>query len=176
MMKKEQRPGFTILEIAIVITILSILLTMTLFVSFDAISRTGLRSAENVVVQMMRRAQTQSQNNVSGSQWGVYICEGNPVQSACSGKAAIVTYERDEFDTQDADDSVFEINPNIVFTGTLYDKIRNSTEGGGSDDKGITFTRFTGDPLKPTFSGTIIMTLNDEVRTVSVNGKGIVER
>ena len=154
------RPGFTLLEVSLVIGVLAVILTMTLAVSKSAIGRAGLRAAENIVVQGIRRAQTMSQNNVGGSTYGVYINEGTDV----------VVFSGATYATRSsAHDQEFEINENITFSGTLYDKMTTGSNG-------IVFERLTGDPTPANYSGTIILTLIEETKTLTVNGKGVIER
>ena len=176
MIKKEHHPGFTLLEVTLVVGILAIMLSLTLVVSFNAITSTSLRAAENLLVQTMRRAQTLSQNNINGSQWGVYICDAKRLDEGTecdlTESTAIVLYERDTFTELVADDQLYEFNPQIVFSdppSPLYDLM----SGGGFP--GLTFERFTGDPLDPDFIGQIVMTRNAESRVVTVNERGIVD-
>ena len=166
--RTNERSGFTLMEVSLTVGILVILLTVTLSISQNVLRRSGLRMAENVIIQTLRRAQVLSQNNVDGSRWGVYICSGEPVATGCTGRASIVLYKRDDFENQIADDQTFEINPNIEFKGSLFDLMKGDTP-----PKGITFQRFTGEP---TFDGSITFEVGSEIRKVTMNNKGVVER
>ena len=171
--RTNERSGFTLMEISLTVGILVILLTVTLSISQNALRRSGLRTAENVIIQTLRRAQVLSQNNVDGFQWGVYICSGEPVVTECIGRASIVLYKRDEFVSQIADDQTFEINPNIVFSGDLFALMIYDDPDKTDDPKGVTFQRFTGEP---TFDGSITFEVGSEIRKVTMNNKGVVER
>jgi prepilin-type N-terminal cleavage/methylation domain-containing protein len=181
-----RRPAFTLLEVSLVVGVLSVLLGMALVTSFSAISTTSLRSADTILVQALRRAQTLSQQSTKESsggtgQWGVYICEGTPPPAECTTAthAAIILFEggspsANGFTSRvSANDQIFEINPTITFTGALYHKMR-ATSGGLK--KGLTFTQFKGDPVESRFSGAIILQIGPNSRIITVNGKGVVER
>lgn len=157
---RRTRPGFTLVELFLTITIFSILLTITLAISFNAIARMNLRSSQTALIQLLRRAQTQSQQNIRGKQWGLQV--DAPSRS-------IVLFSGNTYTTQDSIVAVFPVNENIVFSGTLYNKISQSPA------KGLVFKRFTGDPVEKSFSGTIILKMFGNTRSVTVNGKGVVE-
>lgn len=155
------RPGFTILELFLTMIIFSILLTITIAISFNAIARMNLRSSETALMQLIRRAQTQAQQNVKGKQWGLHVDDaGN----------SIILFSGNTYTTQDGIGATFAVNENITFAGTLYSKMI------AAPAKGIVFKRFTGDPVEPRFSGTIIMSMFGSIRSVTVNGRGVVER
>ncbi len=169
----QERPGFTILEITLVLGILVVLVAMTIVLSVNAIGRSALQSAENVLVQALRRAQTLAQNNVQDAQWGVYICPGPTVPPECGSLSpSIILFRRGVFGSYSAvTDQVFELNPNIAFTGDLY------TAMIGPGFPGTAFKQITGEPVVngvPT-NGTITFTLHGEQRSVTVNTKGLVE-
>ena len=158
------------LEVSLVIGILAIMLSATMVVSYNALVGTSMRAAENILVQTIRRAQTLSQNNVDGKQWGVYICDTDSLSNECSAASntAIVLYDRDTFTTLSADDQLFEINSQIVFSGPLFVEMKLT-------DKGLTFARSSGDPVLAALSGEITMTRAPKSRTISVNIRGVVE-
>ncbi len=144
--------------------IVSILLTITILVSFNAIARTNLRSTENTLVQMVRRAQTQSQQYADQKQWGVYVDET---------AHHIVTFygvDGSNYTTKDDIDVTYEYNENIEFSGGLHDLMI------AGPPKGLAFKRFTGDPVEATFNGEITMTMYGSTRSVVVNERGVVER
>lgn len=156
-----RRPAFTILELFLAMGIFAILLTITVSISFNAIARMNLRSSETALLQLLRRAQTQSQQNVKGKQWGIHV-ESTSDQ--------ILLFSGDTYTTQDGIGALFGVNENIDFSGTLYSKMI------AAPAKGLVFKRYTGDPVEPRFSGTIIMTMFGNARTVTVNGRGAVGR
>ena len=181
---KNTHDGFTLFEMAITVGILSIILSIAMTSSFSAVSSTGLRTADNILVQTMRRAQTLSQQNAheadtSTGQWGVYICEGDG-NTDCDPefpKAAVVLFEGDDFQSiADSNYQAFEINPNITMSGALYYKMIDKHGKGGGTKKGLVFSRFLGDPVEGQFSGAIILQMGTISRSVNVNGKGVVER
>lgn len=141
--------------------IFSILLTITIAISFNAIARMNLRSSETALIQLIRRAQTQAQQNVKGKQWGLQV--------DASG-SMIVLFSGNTYAARDGTGATFAVNENIDFSGTLYSKIS------APPPKGLVFKRFTGDPVEPRFSGTIILNMYGNERSVTVNGRGVVER
>ena len=175
-MNSSDRRGFTLLEVTLVIGILTIMLGATMAVSYNALVSTSLRAAENILVQTIRRAQTMSQNNVDGKQWGIYICDTASLVSdqECdtTSATAVVLYGRignNVFGALDIDtDQLFEVNAQIVFSGDLFVEMKNA-------DKGLTFKRASGDPVDTDLNGDIIMTRTPEFRTVNVNIRGVVE-
>lgn len=157
----RSQPGFTLIELFLTITIFSVLLTMTIVVSFNAIARTNLRSSENALLQMIRRAQTQSQQNADEKQWGVHFDAGSDL---------IVLFSGDTYAARDGTGATFNVNENVVVSGTLYSKMA------AAPAKGLVFKRFTGDPVEATFSGTIILTMYGSSRSMIVNRRGVVGR
>jgi prepilin-type N-terminal cleavage/methylation domain-containing protein len=168
------RRGFTLLEIALTIGILTIILALTLTVSMNAVGRSALQSAENVLVQTLRRAQTLAQQNVQESSWGVYICPGAvPPPTGCDDSpSSVILYGRAGSTAytnySGATDQSFEINRTITVSGTLYNLMI-------ATQKGLTFARLTGEPAESGFAGTIVLTMNDASRTITVTAKGVVE-
>lgn len=162
--RQNSRHGFTLLEFMLALIIVSILLTVTIMVSFNAIARTNLRSTENTLVQMIRRTQTQSQQYADEKQWGVYIDQA---------KSEVETFygdDGDDYSSNDGIDATYSFNENIIFSGDLYDLMI------AAPAKGLVFKRFTGDPVEATFNGEIIMTMHGSTRNVVVNERGVVER
>lgn len=170
--------GFTLIELVLVIGILGFLLFLVLLITTQAIGRDALQSAESVLVQSMRRAQTLAQQNVQGSLWGIYICPGQTVPPECGSiRPSIVLFKRASFVTFAFDatqDQVFEVNPRITFTGTLYDFMTRTSPSPAKP--GLVFAQLTGEPTPSTFAGTIILTMDDSAQIVTVSSKGVVEQ
>ncbi|MEK7137406.1 MAG: prepilin-type N-terminal cleavage/methylation domain-containing protein [Patescibacteria group bacterium] len=176
------RRGFTLLEIALTIGILTILLALTLTVSMNAIGRSALQSAENVLVQTLRRAQTLSQQNVQELNWGVYLCPSVTTPGCASAPSSVILFQRTPPATFGAynagTDQSFEISSTITVSGTLYTQmtVTDSTVTPLSPPpEGLVFQRLLGKPFDPTFYGTIVLSMNDESRTITVTAKGVVE-
>ena len=169
-----KRPGFTILEMTLVIGILVVLVTLTMVLSVNAIGRSALTSGESVIVQTIRRAHTLGQNTVENSSWGVCLCPGPVVPTECEAAPpdadahpSVILFKRSAFLSYNAaSDQAFELHPDMSFTGALF--LRMTTTG----KPGLVFNQVSG---TPTTSGAIIFSLNGESRTLTVNGKGLVE-
>ena len=169
MQEENHRPGFTLLEVVLAIIIFSALISISILVAFNAIARTNLRSTENALVQMIRRAQTQSQQNRDGKQWGIQVDETLEEITLFYGDALT------DFAGRDGEDATYAVNANMTFAGTLVSK--NYI---GNGDPGITFEQFTGDintaGFDPEDRETLIMSLYGSSRSVTINGRGVIER
>jgi len=141
------KKGFTLLEMLLTITIIAVLggISAPIYMSF--LARNDLSVTSTIVVQSLRRAQTQSKNMVNDSDWGVYMAD--QVLTIFSGSAySLRTVAFDE---------KFDIAPTISFSGV--------TE--------VVFARFTGDTSD---DGDIILNSNNnETRTITINQKGMVD-
>lgn len=69
----ENDSGFTLIEILIVISILSILVGLGLFIGIDFYRGYNLRLERNVAASVLQKARNQSMNNIGQSNHGVYI-------------------------------------------------------------------------------------------------------
>jgi prepilin-type N-terminal cleavage/methylation domain-containing protein len=161
----SRRHGMTLLEVLIVVSLISVLLTISIAIAYNSIGRSNLRSGVTTVIQSIRRAQTLSQNNVDAKQWGIQILEGT----------SVVIFSGSNYSTRNvADDNVYFINDNITFSGVLYDKMTATPPN--PDGAGLVFVQLTGATSPSDFSGSIVLTMANESQSVTVNGLGVVER
>ncbi|MFZ2192694.1 MAG: prepilin-type N-terminal cleavage/methylation domain-containing protein [Candidatus Moraniibacteriota bacterium] len=141
------RKGFTLIEIMLVIALMVLIssISVPVYQSFQV--KNDLEASSNDLVQSLRRAQVLSQANEGDSTWGVKILSGG-----------IVVFKGASYSARDvAYDEVFEIATSIVSSGISE----------------VVFGKLSG---LPQTSGDIILTTsNGDVRTISINIKGIIE-
>ncbi|MBT9131015.1 MAG: hypothetical protein DDT41_01315 [candidate division WS2 bacterium] len=138
--------GFTLLEILLVITLVSIIIAIGAPVFQQAQTRNDLDVAVNITVQSLRRVQFLSQGVDGDTSWGLRIDVGE-----------IIIFRGPSYAGRNPDfDEVFKISPTISFSGIQE----------------FVFQKFTG---KPQATGSVTFTsINNETRTISINEKGII--
>ena len=158
-------PGFSLLELAIVIGLLGTIAALTIGLSSNAIERSRMSSVEETVVQNIRRAQTLARNNVSGSAWGMYLCA--PSDCTETNPPAAIIFKRSSYGTLNSvEDRVSSIGSNVSFSGSLYNRMIVGKTG-------LIFAQLTG---APNVSGTLIMNTQNTTQKILVNEKGAIER
>ena len=164
MNQKDQRKGYSLLELSLAVGIMSLIAIVSIAISSMAIERNRLRSVESSVVQAMRRAQKRALHNVDGSQWGVYFCMPSETPE-CDGVLipSAIIFKRGSYGALNADDELYETSENITFSGDVYD----DTIGG----TGLVFDQVTGIPNEP---GSFVLTSQNTSTIITVNEKGIV--
>lgn len=148
MLKKlnKNNQGFTLLELLLCVAIISGLAGLSLPVYRNLIKKNDLDIAVNTVVSSLRRAQVLSQAVDGDTTWGLKTQSGS-----------VVIFKGESFTTRDTNfDETFEVPTTISISGT--------TE--------IVFTKFTGFPQS---TGTINLSSESDVRSVTINGKGMVD-
>ncbi len=139
--------GFTLLEALLSVTIIGLLVgaSMPIYQSFQ--SRTDLDVTTESVAGMLRRAQTYSRGSKDNSVWSV--------QFAANGvtlfKGAIYASRDTAYDESTA----IGTSTTLSWTGT------------------ISFAKLTGTPS--TTGNVVITNPNNETRTVTLNGEGMVD-
>jgi len=141
------KKGFTLLEMLLTITIIAVLGGVSAPIYMSFLARNDLNVTSTIVVQSLRRAQTQAKNMVNDSDWGIYMTDR--VLTIFSGSTYAgrdISYDED-----------FDIAPTISFSGV--------TE--------VVFLRFSGDTSD---NGNIILNSNsNETRTITINQRGMVD-
>lgn len=137
------KKGFTLLELLLSITILTIIVGIGIPVYQSLQNNNNLDIAKTTVVQGLRRAQELSRSGEHDAMWGVKVQSGS-----------ITLFKGATYAARDsAFDELFDTPSNIVPTG--------STE--------IVFSKFYG---IPNTTGTLTLTLNNTVQTLNINEKG----
>lgn len=144
---KKARSGFTLLEMMLSVTILSLIFGMTIPMYRIFTVRNDLDIAVITIVQDLRRAQVLSQITDGDSSWGVHVSSGS-----------ILLYKGTSYVTRDSSfDEVTSIPTSIIVSG-LND---------------VVFSRLTGFPQN---TGTFSLTSSsNEIRNVTINQKGMVD-
>ena len=73
--KSERSAGFTLVEILIVISILTVISAMGLAVGIDTYQRYLLRSDTAVTASLLQKARISAMNNIGEANHGVYVCD-----------------------------------------------------------------------------------------------------
>ncbi len=69
----KNQKGFTLIEILISVAILSIIIGLGLFISFDFYKSYSFRSEESTIVSILQKARSQSMNNINQTRHGVHF-------------------------------------------------------------------------------------------------------
>lgn len=153
MRKKEKTTerGFSLIELLLVISFISILGVMTTAFSARFLTQNAIANTADVLVNDFRKAQMNAMMGKQNSNWGVNFS---------SSTNMITLYRGTVLGTPDhAFDEMFSVNSGVsVNSHVSFD---------------INFTRSTGVP-----NTTIVITLlgAGETRTVTINNQGVVTR
>ncbi|MEN9552239.1 MAG: hypothetical protein RI935_616 [Candidatus Parcubacteria bacterium] len=137
--------GFTLPEILLSVTLLSIIASMSLPVYNSFINRNELDQTVALYAQSLRRAQALSVAQIGDSVWGVKL-----------NSSSILVFKGASYATRDqAFDEVISFSPNITFSGLSE----------------VAFLKRVG---VPTTTGTSTFILYQDTRNVFINQKGMV--
>ncbi len=155
---RRAAPGFSALELVMVIAFFGVILA-TVSYSLSALqNRNALLDSREAVVNALRRAETQALSGHFGDRWGIHFSDGDgcalPASRFHLYRGAAFTSATDTIDT-------FDLEPGVAVT---------ALDGGSGCD--VSFSRFHGVTSTPR---TITLTNQDgATSTVSVNGYGRV--
>ncbi|MDP1689186.1 MAG: prepilin-type N-terminal cleavage/methylation domain-containing protein [bacterium] len=142
----QLKAGFTLFEMLLAVAVIAIvgLIGAPVFQGFK--TRNEVDIAAQTVVSALRRASVLSESMKNNSSWGVLATTSQ-----------VIVFSGTSYATRNPIyDESFDIMPSLVVSG-LTEEV---------------FAKFTG---LPSASGTLIITsINNEVRTVSINSKGTV--
>ncbi len=139
--------GFTMAEVTLSLSILAMIFGMTMPIYRTFTIRNDMDIAVTTLVQDFRRAQTLSQITDGDSSWGVHVATGS-----------ILIYKGQSFLLRDQTfDEITEISTSISISG-LND---------------VYFSKQFG--LPQTTGTTTFTSLNNEIRNVTINQKGMVD-
>jgi prepilin-type N-terminal cleavage/methylation domain-containing protein len=141
--------GFTLIEMLLSVGLIAALasLSLPIYASFN--NRNDLDISTQTLAGMLRRAETYARNVQGDSSWGVKVQAGSAV-----------LFEGDSYATRDSTaDETDNIPTTITIGGTVSE---------------VVFTKFT---AAPSATGTITLThtATNDVRTVTLNAKGMVD-
>lgn len=137
--------GFTLVEILIVISIISFIGTLGLFISMDAYRAYMSRSERDTVVSILEKARSRSMANLYQTSWGV--CYAAPNYIIFRGSACI---------------------PGALTNETI--SASPSAGIAGLSAPGIVFTQLSG----MTTGATIVITENGRTETITINNEGTI--
>ncbi len=139
------RSGFTLLEMLLTITFITVLAGVSIPLWRALQLRTDSNAAQQILVGSLRRAQLLSQAVMNDSPWGVKIQTGT-ITVFSGSNFAIRDQTRDE---------IMEISPHLAISGWSE----------------VVFSKLDGAPSS--IGDTIFSDLIGESRTTTINGKGI---
>ena len=143
--QKRNRRGFTFTELILVVGMIVILAAVSVPVLQSFQVGNDLSVSVNVITQTLRRAQSLSQSMVSDTSWGVSIQSG-----------AIILFKGTSYSLRDPSfDEIFDMPKSITPSGVGE----------------IVFSKFSGEPQ---VTGDIILTTPNQLKTISINKKGIL--
>ena len=144
-LKIKNKNGFTLTELLVVLGIITLMLGISTAAYKSFQFKTDIDSAQNSVVQSLRRAQILAQGVNGDSNWGVYI----------QGGSVTVFKGNDYFGRDISADELTEIS-NRINLGATYE---------------VVFSKFSGEPG---WTGDVVLSSGDLSHSVSVNEKGVV--
>lgn len=71
----RQSKGFTLVEILVSLSILTVILALGLFISMDFFRSYSFHSEQSVVVSLLQNARSQSMNNINQTRHGVHFAD-----------------------------------------------------------------------------------------------------
>ncbi len=144
---KKYRRGFTLPEILLSLTLLSVIGGMSIPMYRTFMVRNDLDIAATTLAQNLRRAQSLSESGDGDTTWGVHV-----------GVGSILVYK----------------GANYILRDTTYDE--NTSIPTTIVPTGITEVNFSKTTGTPNATGTFIFTSQaNETRTITINEKGMVE-
>ncbi|MFC1608712.1 Tfp pilus assembly protein FimT/FimU [Patescibacteria group bacterium] len=145
MKRIKNKRGFSIIEVVISLSIISILTGISVYAYGDLKRRSNIDTTAKAVAQQLRYAQVLSQGDKKDKSWGVKLSTGK-----------IVVFAGSNYGNRDtALDRDLELSSTISFSGV--------TE--------VVFDKATG---LPDVSGNISISSGSDSRTMSINEKGMV--
>lgn len=131
-----KRPAFTLIELLLVITMISILaaISVPVFQSFQ--NKNDLIVAHQILADALRRAKILSEAGLYDSEWGVYI-----------GFSEIVIFQGSNYSTRDTSyDEIYEISSGIEVSG-LTEVVFSKGTGESSEIGSMVLTNPSGATL-----------------------------
>lgn len=161
--KNKTKRGFTLLELLIVLAMLSVLITSSVFVTYGFFVRTQVDNTVLVLVETLRRAQTISRNAVEDSAWGLKINEDT-----------LVLFKANDGDGDGNPDSYSQTSTR----DTSFDKqyyLPGEVEIDNTGQVEIIFNKITGEPR---IGGVLTIQINSSSsysRQVQINPLGTID-
>lgn len=141
-----RNPGFTLLEVALVITLVVIISAFTVPIGINFYRNQTLNEASDGILSVLRRSQNHAAFGKNDSDFGVKILSDT-----------YVLFEGSSYVSRDTSkDASFNISMGVTATG--------------ADE--IVFTKLTG---VPNATGSITITAGNTTKTIEINAQGHVE-
>ena len=149
--KKNKKPGFTLVEILLVVGIFAAFVFVSLPLIGGIIYQSDLESASLVIVSTMRQAENSARNGLEDSVWGVKI-----------SYPQVIMFKGNTFDTRDSSrDMSYTLSSNLTLSG--LSEIRYSK---------MNAIPYASDNTVITNGNIVISNLNSKTVTININAKG----
>lgn len=151
--------GFTLIEILIVISLLVIIMSLGLIISFDIFKTSSFRSEKSIVVSVLQRARAKSLNNINEKRHGVRF-ETNPLRYIifeCSGCTAYPGASGSDETIESSGKNYSITQPSVPFD--------------------VVFEQLSGDCVSSNCSTSLSITIRDAARiyTININKEGRID-
>lgn len=146
--KEDNKKGFSMIEILVVISIFFLVTGVGLFMSFDIFRGSNIHSEKDLIISLLEKARSESMNNLNEKVHGFCVKGSNYIvfeDGTCS------TNTREE---------IYEKNSGISLT---YSPTIPSE---------IIFDRLTGNP---TWNGSISVSKDGKTAIISINSQGMID-
>ncbi len=155
---RQNNKGFTLIELIVTIAILTIIISLGLFLSFDFYKNYSFRSEKNVIVSVLEKARDQSISNIDQLPHGVHF-QSNPTQ--------YIIFEGSSYDSNNNNNIAINSSWGISITSpsTPFDIIFDQLSGCLSDG------------LNDCAAATKTITIKDQQKSynITVNSQGQID-
>ena len=145
MLLSKRQQGFTLIEVLLSVALISMLVGLSLPVYRAFQTKNDLDMTAETVAFALRRAQTYSRGIKADSQWGVAVQSGT-----------LTVFKGASYASRDtAYDETTTISADIAVSGLGE----------------VVFAKLT---AAPSATGTVTLAVNNDIKTVDINAKGVV--
>ena len=150
----NRNKGFTILEILLTLFILTLVVTIVIFLFSRLNSSKALDGSANLVVLTLDEARSLTLSSVGNSQYGVHFADSE-----------ITLFKGSAYSSSDPSNIATELNSLVGLRNIIL-------SGGGTD---IVFTRLTGRTDEPGTLQVFLKNSSESFLTITVSSSGVVE-
>jgi prepilin-type N-terminal cleavage/methylation domain-containing protein len=148
----QNKKGFTLIEVLISITILTVIASLGLFISMDFYKNSSFKSENNIIVSVLQKARSRAMNNIDGKRHGVHF------QTSPSVKYII--FEGSDYASR------------ITARDQIIDASYGVATAGSSD---IIFDQLSGNCLTCISTSDVIVSYGGKSYTITINNEGRID-